>query len=378
MWGILKSQYKRILKVSAKVSGIILCLGFIPQFLLLLLRIDDPLFNEAFTSLIIVGIGAFLVCWVVLMIIFSVMVIIHARWRKDHPKKTKSVVEDIKESKISAEQLNEVSKAQVRNARAIATIGGISGFIYFMYYIGRAYCEGYVAVLGIPSDLIHYEIQDYVYFGAQIETIWITMAFTSILIGLLMIWFGRSRFDNKTSDNMAVNVVIIYMMCYGLALLLFAWYQIFRPDLVVEKAMTVAILTSCIFLFGIIITVIFFEPDTFIKIRLSKIKSKLFITVAIITIVIAPYMSGQAWGAFKGQITTTTDFPSIELCASRELTYGINWISEDGIIYHSNQELYLLYKTSEFIILKTIDNNTYILKMSDLSSITILDVGKIK
>jgi hypothetical protein len=367
--------------VSAILAAIIFFLGFIPQFLLLLLNIDNPLFSKALANLAIGGLGAFIICFIALVIILSISVIIVTVWRLYHPGKTKVVGGKLAEPKPSSSgPLPEVSPVRTLNTRSIIAIGGISGFIYFMYYIGRAYSDGYSAVLGVPSSLIHYEIQDYVYFGAQIETIWITLMFTAILIGFLVTWFRRYPIEDKPHARWATVGILAYLVLYGLALLLFAMYQIFRPDLVVEKAFVVTILTTCIFLFGAIIMVLYFDPDTFARIRIGKIKTKIFITVAIITLLIAPYMSGKAWGAFKGQIVNINDFPNVEIYTTRQIIDGINWVSVDSVTFRSASSLHLILKTAEYVVLKAggDDNSVYVLKQSDILSIKIISLTKIK
>ncbi len=381
--------WKRILKASSVIAVLVFALGFIPQFMLLLLNIDDPRFNRALANLALGGISASIFVFVAIFLICCAIVGTAALWRRRHPqvgsKDKRSTSTEIKlpaTRQDSASQAIPVAPATRRFLYMLT--GGISGFIYTMYYVGRAYYEGFYVSVGIPKSFIHYDLQDYIYLGAQIDTILITGAFTAVLIGLLLTRFiqptGQRQFTTRFENRFLVLMALGYLVLYDLALVLFAYLQIYRPDLVVKPPFVIGILMSCAMTLGLLVMILYFDHDMLSRIRNGRTKRSIFIAGAIVTLFFAPYMSGEAWGAYKGQIIKVTDFPKVELYANRRLSDDIKWVTADNITYKSNQELYLVVRTTEYVVLKSTDNvtATYVLNPSDILSTNIIGMGKAK
>ncbi len=381
--------WKRILKASAIGAALIFALSFIPQFLLLLLHIDRPEFGKALANLALAGAFMFIFGFIALVILCYILVVIAKIWRRYHPRVS---VNDNQGPPTEAippalgQDSGPIGVSKVPSARRYFYLltGGISGFIYILYYVGRAYCEGFYLSVGVPKSFINFELHDYIFFGAQVDTILITGAFTAVLVGLLMTRFFPRTEQSKLVDSFinrsSVVLALGYLVLYDLALVLFAYFQIYRPDLVVEPPFVISILMTCMVTLGILIVILYFDKDGLSRIRNGKIKRSIFITAAIVTLLFSPYMSGEAWGAYKGQIVKLTGFPQVELYANRELTDGIKWVPIDNVTYKSDQELYLIVKTTEYVILKTSDNSSavYVLNPSDILSTKILSLGKNK
>ena len=391
LWAIIRASSKRVFKASAYMAAFISVLFFVPYLLLLLLFIDDPKFGQALAGLTLAGFFLFIFGFIGFLIIFYIIVIILSIWRKYH------LLDSIKRSVQNQRAKNQVTTKPLATLQSgilirssarrfiFLLVGGISALIYLIYYVGRAYSESYYASLGIPKSFVHFEIQDYIYFGAQVDTILIAGAFTAVFVGLLIALFYKKNEIQVSSSTHVTNKIntifaIGYLVWFDLALILFVYWQIFRPDLLLQKPAVLSILMACLITLGLLIVVLFFDPDTFFQIKRSKVGHKIFITAAVITLIFTPYMSGEAWGAFKAQLTKLSDFPKVELYANTQLTDNIKWVTIDKITYRSDQDLYEVGKTVDYVFLKTSDegNNVYIFKLSDLSSIKILGQGQTK
>jgi len=194
----------------------------------------------------------------------------------------------------------------------------------------------------------------------------------------LMIWFPPKVQLARSHNKIEVYFALYYLIVYPLGLMYFVLLQIFRPDLIIQKPVVMAILMICILLLGLLTLLLYFDLDVFSQIITTKNKRNIFIAAAIVTLLFSPYMSGKVWGSFKGLTTQLTDFPQVELYANKQLTDGIKWVSTDKLTYKSDQELYLIAKTTDYIFLKSSNNANavYVLKPSDILSITILNLGK--
>ena len=374
------SRFKDILKRSVLVSAILVLVVCIPQFFILLLNIDNPGFINAFATLVVFGFSSIIWLCIGFIILLCIIITIITIWRKCH-----HIVVPQSEPKMVDKQIlppnfpPATPTAQSSNSWPVRrilymSISGISGFLYIMYYVGRAYCEGFFSSWGIPKDLISFQFYDYIYYGAQIDTILITVIFTAILLKLLITWFFQNPEQTKPYNKYGVMLVYGYLILYSVILLCCVFLQIFRSDLVIQKPLFMGILITCIVLLSFLVMILYFDQDLFSHIRSANIKKNIFIATVVITLLFSPYMSGKAWGAFKAQITEITNFPAVELYANRELIYGIEWIPVDNSTYKTNQELYLIMKTSEYIFVKTSGNTSpvYMFKPSDILSTKIL------
>ncbi len=381
---VLKTSSKRILKASSYVAALIDFLLVGRYFLLLILYPDNPLFSRTLVGLVALTVATFVWLFIALLILLYIIVAVGAMWRKHHRRVPAEGVQAEAQPLVTQPPVVATVAAapapRFTRTRLFTLIGGISGLVYLMYYVGRAYYDGFFKSLGVPASLVHFELQDYMYSGAQVDTIFITGAFTAVLVGLLItrIWTAE---QNTPSNDWIVRVSAvggtIYLVWNGLMLALFWYWWIFRPDLIIEKPVVLGILVTSIMILGILIMLLYFDRATFSQIRSGKIKSRIFIAAAIITLLFTPYMSAQAWGAYKAQIINPSDFPQVELYADQKLGDGIEWVPTDNAVYRS-QELSLIAKTSDYIFLRA-SNSTgtvYVLRSSDILSMEILSLGK--
>jgi hypothetical protein len=370
-----------IIKKCLLISAILVLFVCIPTFFTLLLNIDNPDFNKAFSNLILFGIISLISLFVVIFLILCLWEILKtARSKYISPKKKVVKQKKLEEGKVTPKQIpisTSVKTTNILHSKQyfLTSIGGITWLVYILYYVGRAYTEGYFTPLGIPKDCISYQLQDYVYYGAQIDTILITIIFTLILGKLLMTWFSPPTGEIRPYNKYADIFVLGYLCLYSVGLICFGVFiQIFRPDLVIKTPIIIGILMFCILLLSLLVMVIYFDSDMFSHIRTTKVKRSIFIITAIITLLFSPYMSGLSWGAFKGQTTKLANFPKVELYSNRELIDEIPWVPVDNTTYKSNQELHLILKTNDFLFVKTTDDTSpvYMFKPSDVLSIKVL------
>lgn len=376
---VLKASSKRILKASAYAAAFIDFLLVGPYFLLLILYPDNPLFSRSLLGLVALTVVSFVWLFVALLILFYIVVAVGAVWRK-HYRRVPAKGQPVVAPPPVAATIAATPAARFTRTRLFTLIGGISGLVYLMYYVGRAYYDGFFRSLGIPASFVRFELQDYMYAGAQVDTIFITGAFTAVLVGLLMtrIWTPE---QNTPSNDWMVRVSAVvgtaYLVWNGLVLVLFWYWWIFRPDLIIERPVVLGILVTSIMILGILIVLLYFDRATFSQIRGDKIKSRVFIIAAVITLLFTPYMSAQAWGAYKAQIVNPADFPQVRIHAARKLNDEIAWVPVDGVTYRS-QELSLIAQTSDYIFLRTSDSagTIYLLRPSDILSMEIISPGK--
>jgi hypothetical protein len=376
----IRSKLKSIIKRGLLVSAILVLVVYIPQFFILLLNIDHPDFNEAFANLIVFGINSFFGLFVVIFLLLCILVTIVTIWRKYHPRvitKDNAIMATTEKTQSTEPPAQPAMAEQVSSPYGqyfYMFVSGISGFVYLMYYVGRAYFEGFFSSIGVPKDLISFQLHDYAYSGAQIDTILITGAFTAVLVGLLMNWFRKHIDLKRPNIKIEVGFVLIYLCLYSVLLIIFAFLQIFRLDLIIEIPVVMSVLMTCLVTLTLLILVLYFDQVILSNIWNSKIKRNIFIVAAIITLLCSPYMGGKAWGAYKGQIAKITDFPAIELYTNKVLTDEINWITVDNVTFKSNQELHLVLKTNDYIFVKTTDKTSpvYVLNTLDVLSTKVL------
>lgn len=362
-----------------------------PYFLLLILHPDNPLFGRSLVGLVALTVSTFVWLFIALVIPLYIIAAVRAKWRKHHRRPPANGTQ-AEEPPVAAPApvvppsvgatISAAPPPPFTRTHLLTLIGGISGLAYLMYYVGRAYYDGFFRSLGVPAGFVHFELQDYMYSGAQVDTIFITGAFTAVLVGLLMTRSWTAEQNTPSSDWIVRVTAVggtIYLVWNALMLALFWYWWIFRPDLIIETPVVLGILLTSIMILAILIMLLYFDRATFSQIRSGKVKSRIFTAAAVITLLFTPYMTGQAWGAYKAQITNPSDFPQVELYADRKLIDGIEWLPVGNATYRS-QQLSLIARTSDYIFLRA-SNTTgtvYVLRPSDILSIELLTLGKIQ
>jgi hypothetical protein len=385
IWANLVGSFKRLLKTSALAAAAFTIIAVLPYLLLLLLRPDSPQFSQTFKSLALIWVIGFTELFLFFFILFSLVISIATTIKYFRNKNKETEVTENK-SNIDTPETILVNKAEtntnlhsptkqlISKINLFKILGGISGFLYLMYYIGRAYAVGTFQSLNIPTSFMKFELQDYIFFGAQVDTMFITVMFLAVLVGLPV--FGLIRHDvqilkNTFSTKFSLILMLFYFTWFNVIVLLLVYWQIFRPDFMTEKPVIMTALLSCIVTLGFLITTIFFDKETYVRITNGKIKSKLFFTGTAITLLFCPYILGQAWGAFKSQTTFSATTLKFEIVADSVLTDDFIWISTSDGGYKPNQALRLLAKTSEFAFFATSENETvvYAFRLSNILSI---------
>lgn len=262
-------------------------------------------------------------------------------------------------------------------AMRIVTV--IPVFVYFLFFVGHTYSEAYLKRLGIPVSLINYDFLDYVYFGAHIDNLLITLAFTFAFF-LLISYLQRSVSTGETYQRVALIISMFYLVWYTIALATTAIVTIFNPHVIIHPAMTMAVIISGMISLGFAI-LIFTEKGLIQRIKRGKYLSPLFLSAVILTLICFPYMFTSAWGTFKASgfpyrdlnlssntlIEMTTDYPLIE---------EIRWESKDNNSYVNADRLFLVLKNEEHLFVKTNlrELETYIIRSEELISYKVIPI----
>jgi hypothetical protein len=268
-------------------------------------------------------------------------------------------------------------KANVMTLRTLGRVFAVlSVFVYFLFFVGRVYSEAYLKTLGIPPSTIKYEFFDYAYFGAQLDTIIITIIFTFIFFGI--IWYFRMETNGLNKYKKIELFFAVFYLFYSVAVLIAvsiififnksAWNQ---PAAVVAAIMTTIIPAA-------FIIIILTERGLLRRIKRGRILSPLFVASMAITLIIFPYLSTSGWGAFKAYTSPYEELnlsPNtlVEISASHPLINDINWESRDNDLYVTTEELFLILKndTNLFIKRDLGESETYIISTDDIISYSI-------
>jgi len=359
---------RRLLKGAAIISGFFSFAFFISQFLTVAAILDVSLWNNAFANLAFITITNFIVLFAASFVLLTVIWFPVNWWRKRHPIATASTpIEDHGETAV--ETANIVGSPFDRLRYVTLFIGGLSAFLYLLYLVGRTYYDSYLSGLGVPKGIVNYRLDDYVYFGAQIDTLIIAATFTVILIEFIMFWFRKNELANRGYNGWDFWLGLGYLVYFILILSFFAFVTVFRSDLDNVPAVIIAILMACAGTAIFLITILQ-EKSILLRIARGKFTRKIFVASVIITILVFPYMSAKAWGSFKGITAKINTFPQIELCATRQLIDSIQWQPTGNGTFRSTENLYLLIRTDDYLILKsaTRPNDVYVVKLTDILS----------
>lgn len=358
---------RRILKGAAVISGFFSFAYFISQFLTVAAILDVSLWNSVFANLALITIINFVVLFAASFVLLMVIWLPVNWWRKRYPAATAIPVEDHRENAVSVSNI--IGSPGYRFKYETLFIAGLSAFLYLLYLVGRTYYASYLLCLGVPKGIVDYRLDDYVYFGAQIDTLIIVATYTVILIEFIMFWFRKNELANTRYSRWDFWVGFVYLVYFILILSFFAFITVFRSDLDNVPTVILAILMACA---GTAIFSIILLQDKGILLRIAKgtLTRNIFVASVIITILVFPYMSAKAWGSFKGITAKIDTFPQVELCATRQVIDGIQWQPTGNGTFRSTENLYLLIKTDDCLILKsaTRSNDIYVVKLTDILS----------
>jgi hypothetical protein len=312
---------RRLLIGAAVISGFLSFAYFISQFLTIAAVLDVSLWNSAFANLALITIINFVVLFAASFVLLIVIWFPVNWWRTRHPVATKPApVEDLGDVAVIA--TNNTGSRDYRFKYETLFIAGLSAFLYLLYLVGRTYYDSYLSGLGVPKGIVDYRLDDYIYFGAQIDTLIIAVTFTVILIEFIMFWFQKNELANTRYSRWDFWVGLVYLVYFIIILSFFAFVTVFRSDLDNVPAVILIILMACA---GTAIFLIILLQDKSILSRVArgKITRKIFVASVIITILVFPYMSAKAWGSFKGITAKLNSFPQVELCATRQVIDNI-------------------------------------------------------
>lgn len=363
---------KRVLKAAAIMAGILSFAYFISQFLSFVAVLDVSLWSNAFTNLLLSMLFGFVILFIAAGAFCTVIWFPVNWWRKRHPSAT-AIASDENQGETAAEIANIARPSGEQFKYTISLfLGGLGAFSYLLYLVGRTYYDSYLSSLGVPKGIVNYRLDDYVYFGAQIDTLIIAATFTAILVGFLMFWFRRREIPHRRYAKGDFLLGLGLVVCYSLVLAFFAFVEVFRSDLDNVPAVILGILMACAGT-AIFLIIILSDEGLLSRINKGKITRNIFVASVIITILVFPYMSAKAWGAFKGIGVKLTTFPQVELCATRQVIDGIQWQPTGNDTFRSAENLYLIVRTDDYLVLKVAarPNDVYIVRLTDVLSIRV-------
>jgi MFS family permease len=366
---------KRVLKAAAIMAGILSFAYFISLFLSVVAILDVSLWSSAFANLLISAFFGFVMLFIAFGVLSIVIWFPVKWWRKKHPAAT-AIAPDKDSGEMTAEKAGVSPSEQFRYTISLF-FGGLSAFLYLLYLVGRTYYESYLSSLGVPKGIVNYRLDDYVYFGAQIDRLVIVVTFTAILIGFLMFWFRRREMTHRGYKRWDFLIGLGYFLIFTLILAFFAFVTVSRSDLDNVPAVIFGILMACLGT-SILLIIVLYDEGILSRITKGEIIRKIFVASVVTTLLVFPYMSAKAWGAFKGITAKLNTFPQVELCATQKVIDGIQWQPTGNDSFRSAEELYLIARTDDYLILKVAarPNDVYIVKFTDVLSTRVFDSSK--
>jgi hypothetical protein len=256
----------------------------------------------------------------------------------------------------------------------IFTVAPVFG--YFLFFVGRAYSEAYLKNLEIPPSAVKYDFFDYVYFGAQIDTIIITVIFTLIFFGLIWYFKMETVSLNKYKKGDLI-FTMIYLPYSVIGLVMVSLVLIFNKDGIKEPAIIVFSIATGLMASGLIIMLLA-DKGLIQRIKRGRNLSRLFVTSAVITLLCFPFIISSAWGAFKVYSSPYKELnlsPNtlVEISARYPLINDVNWEDKGDNLYVTTDELFLILKNDTNLFIKTNlkDSKTYIISTSNIISYNI-------
>lgn len=255
----------------------------------------------------------------------------------------------------------------------ITFLSAIPVFVYFLFFVGRVYSEAYLRQLGIPFGLVNYDFIDYVYFGAHMDTLFIALTFTSILMGL--VWYvSLATLAEEKYRKADLILSMVFLPYWVVGLTVVALITIFNPDIILEPAMILFVMLTSIASAGFILLLLT-DKGLIGRIKRGKHLSRLFMFAVILTLICFPYMFSSVWASFKAYVFPYKDIglsseTLIEMTVNYPLVEDINWEAIEGGLYNNVDRLYLVlsHKGNLFVKTDLRDMKTYIIKSEDLVS----------
>jgi hypothetical protein len=273
-----------------------------------------------------------------------------------------------------------MKKGNGKNNIVMQIVSAAPVFVYFLFFIGRAYSEAYLKILGIPASSVKYELSDYAYFGAQLDTLLITVVFTAIFVCL--VWYFRTETDGSNKYKKSELALIISYLPYSvIVLIVSSAIFIFNKSVINQPAAVIMAIMTTIIPAGLIIITLT-ERDIVKRIKRGRILSPLFVASIAITLIFFPYLSSSGWGAFKAYTSPYKELnlssnTVVEIYASHPLSSDLKWDTTEDNVYVTTDELFLILENDSNLFIKTSlntklkESKTYIISTADIISYSI-------
>jgi len=278
----------------------------------------------------------------------------------------------------------------------IATlIGAVTLFGYLLYFVGRRYLDGYYNALGLPSDSLHFETTDYLYQGIQLPllvTIITFFAFGMKILPIIIDCYTKS-IPKGTSDNSIwrklidsfngkeknkVIVPFFITLCFFIELIVLG--VLYSTGLIDENSVAFAVVTLLLTIAvggsGLLAV---FDKNFMELIFQSLWRVRIFTTLSLVVIILLPYLSSYAWGAYVGFLDVSPtkidrEFASVELSADKPVVEEFKWQMSSDNIYQTTDTLYLMIMNDELLYIRPTGNETktIIVPITNLISFTVI------
>jgi len=244
-----------------------------------------------------------------------------------------------------------------------------------LYFVGRRYTDAYFSTVGIPSNLLRFEVADYMYQGAHPIEMLIALGFTVLGIGLLrFVTRQNNAAESKPYTRMTTIFIVGYFVYFVFMLVILALLDIFG---VRDVALTLAALVSSLFAAGWGI-MMFFDQNLLSRVKRSRRLSRLLVLGGALSVFLFPYLGAGAWGAYMGTYDTSPQrisqvFQTIVLTAKQPIIEELAWESQDEGIFQTKDRLYLLLSNNGrlFIRAEGWDDKLFVIYSDTLYSFTL-------
>jgi hypothetical protein len=371
---------RQILKAAAIFAGIFAALVFVPNLFSVFAFLKSSQWNNSLTALLLVTALIYLAFFISFILLFSIAGLIAIWWRKSHPHKPLKTTMvsppelSVQSSATQTEQPPVISLPSFSNALTWS-LGILSGLLYALYFVGRTYIENYYAQFGIPSYYISYAQHDYIYFGAQIDTLLISGAYMLILVGFLRYWLHqpvRELSYGKWDLVFAISYLILFSIVFVFVVII----DLFNTNLANEPGMIMASIISAVVVAGIQVMITYFDRGILNRIKVGSVISVFFMITVSISLLWFPFVTAKAWGLLMGHFkasTITEIYPKVDLEVSTKITDAINWTPTNHSSYKNSDTLYLILKNDKYMFLKktAVPRDIIILNTENVLSTTV-------
>jgi hypothetical protein len=278
--------------------------------------------------------------------------------------------------------------------KLVQITGVITLLSYLLYFVGRRYLEGYYGALGLPANSLHFETTDYLYQSIQLPLLIIIIVFFTLGMKILpiirdcyiksipkgtndkSIWIKLIDSFKGKEENKAVLPFFITILFFISLTILGVLYS---TGLIDKNSAAFAVVTLISTIAGGGAGLLAVFDESFIELIFKSVwRARIFTTLSLIVIILIPYLSSYAGGAYMGFLDISPaqidrKFSSIELSADNPIVEEFKWQMSSNNIYQTTDTLYLLTMNNELLYIRLTGNETktVVVPIANLISFTV-------